>query len=38
MSDESDSGRGFTLKRRAFLSSAALPIAAALAPSALLSQ
>ena len=38
MSDESDSARGFKLKRREFLSSAALPIAAALAPSALLAQ
>ena len=38
MSDESDTGRNFTLKRREFLSSAALPIAAALAPSALLAQ
>jgi predicted dehydrogenase len=38
MSDESDSGRGFTLKRREFLSSAALPVAAALAPAALLAQ
>ncbi|HSC16375.1 MAG TPA: Gfo/Idh/MocA family oxidoreductase [Gammaproteobacteria bacterium] len=38
MSDESDSGRHFTLKRREFLSSAALPLAAALAPSALLGQ
>jgi len=38
MSDESDSGRHFTLKRREFLSSAALPVAAALAPSALLGQ
>ena len=38
MSDESDSGRRFTLKRREFLSSAALPVAAALAPSALLGQ
>ncbi|HVJ30424.1 MAG TPA: Gfo/Idh/MocA family oxidoreductase [Gammaproteobacteria bacterium] len=38
MSDESAAARGFTLKRREFLSSAALPIAAALAPSALLAQ
>src|SRR5688572_5958998 len=38
MSDESDSGRHFTLKRREFLSSATLPVAAALAPSALLGQ
>jgi predicted dehydrogenase len=38
MSDESDSGRRFTLQRREFLSSAALPVAAALAPSALLGQ
>jgi hypothetical protein len=38
MSDESDSGRGFTLKRREFLSSAAIPVAAALAPAALLAQ
>ena len=38
MSDEFDGGRPFTLKRREFLSSAALPVAAALAPSALLGQ
>src|SRR5688572_14220303 len=38
MSDESHSDRRFTLKRRDFLSSAALPVAAALAPSALLGQ
>ena len=38
MSDESGSGRRLTLKRRDFLSSAVLPVAAALAPSALLSQ
>ena len=38
MSDESDSGQRFKLKRREFLSSAALPVAAALAPSALLAQ
>ena len=38
MSSESDSGGRFTLKRREFLSSAALPVAAALAPSALLGQ
>lgn len=38
MSDESKAGRGFTLKRREFLSSAALPVAAAFAPSALLGQ
>ncbi len=38
MSDESKGGRGFTLKRREFLSSAALPVAAAFAPSALLGQ
>jgi predicted dehydrogenase len=38
MSDESAARRGFTLKRREFLSSAALPLAAALAPSAVLAQ
>ena len=38
MSDESGSDPRFTLKRREFLSSAALPVAAALAPSALLGQ
>jgi len=38
MSDKSNSDRGFTLKRREFLSAAALPVAAALAPSALLGQ
>jgi predicted dehydrogenase len=38
MSNESESGRRFTLKRREFLSSAALPVAAALAPSGLLGQ
>src|SRR5688572_21033511 len=38
MSDESDSGRGFAMKRREFLSSAAIPVAAALAPAALLAQ
>ena len=38
MSDESGSGRGFTLGRREFLSSAAIPVAAALAPAALLAQ
>jgi predicted dehydrogenase len=38
MSDESERARGFTLKRREFLSSAAIPIAAALAPSAVFAQ
>src|SRR5690349_19989082 len=38
MSDESTARRGFTLKRREFLSSAALPLAAAMAPSTLLAQ
>jgi predicted dehydrogenase len=38
MSDEPDLHRRFTLKRREFLSSAAVPVAAALAPSALLGQ
>ena len=38
MSDESDRPRGSTLKRREFLSSAAIPVAAALAPSALFAQ
>jgi len=38
MSDRSGSDPRFTLKRREFLSSAALPVAAALAPSALLGQ
>ena len=38
MSNEPERPRGYKLKRREFLSSAALPIAAALAPSALLGQ
>jgi len=38
MSDESDSGLKPTLRRREFLASAAIPVAAALAPSALLAQ
>ena len=38
MSDESERPRGFTLKRREFLSSAAIPVAAALAPSAVFAQ
>src|SRR6185503_6725999 len=38
MSDESESARGLTLKRREFLSSAAIPIAAALAPSTVFAQ
>jgi predicted dehydrogenase len=38
MSNEPERPRGYKLKRREFLSSAALPIAAALAPSALLAQ
>jgi len=38
MSDESDSSGRFTLKRREFLSAAALPVAAALAPSTVLAQ
>jgi predicted dehydrogenase len=38
MSNESDSNQSPKIKRREFLSSAALPVAAALAPSALLAQ
>jgi predicted dehydrogenase len=38
MNDDDHDGRPFTLKRREFLSSAALPVAAALAPAALLAQ
>jgi predicted dehydrogenase len=38
MSHESESGPRFTLKRREFLSSATLPVAAALAPGAVLGQ
>jgi predicted dehydrogenase len=38
MSDESKASRGFTMKRREFLSSAALPVAAAFAPSLLAQQ
>ena len=38
MSDESERAQRFKLKRREFLSSAAMPVAAALAPAALLAQ
>jgi predicted dehydrogenase len=38
MNDDDHDGRPFTLNRREFLSSAALPVAAALAPAALLAQ